>query len=525
MSTADQRLTFDTEMADFAAAEADAPELHAEVFAETGTKRRSASAQAQLRKAVALCAATGDFLAAVAGVCAAGMVEHALGGWAGQQAMHGAMQRAIQEPGRAATALTLLAGLLVVLLLRNDRSYFEGGSLLQIRETERALRSSTLTLLMLAPIGFLLGVRVHVGVLLAAFLAMPLFLILEKQVLAGAIRALHSRGWGVERVVVCGSAGAARRIVSALLDSPQLGMRPVAVIDDGAVAQIGPQMGPRMGWMPALGYRGRNAIPLRHGPVTPMLLKSCGCDVLVIAGENASAKQTVGLARAAKQMGMRLAYLANSAADEWQVCDTFHIDGLMLTAVADPALPTRYALAKRAMDLAVTFVLLVLLAPLLLAIAILVRLDSQGPALFVQKRVGLHGRIFKIFKFRTMHTGVAKYDVSPATADDCRITRVGRMLRRTSLDELPQLLNVLLGDMSLVGPRPEMPFLVAMHPGQHRPRLQATPGITGLWQLSADREFQIHENLHYDLYYIRNRTFFLDAAILIHTIFFAMHGV
>jgi exopolysaccharide biosynthesis polyprenyl glycosylphosphotransferase len=521
MSTADQRLTFDTEMADFAAAEADAPELHAEVFAEIGTRRRSASAQAQLRKAVAICAAAGDFLAAVAGVSAAGMVGRALGGSAGRQAMHGAVQRVIQGPGRAAMALTLLAGLLVVLLLRNDRSYIEGGSLLQIRETERALRSSTLTLLMLVPIGFLFGVRVHAGVFLAAFIAMPLFLILEKQILAGAIRALYSRGWGVERVVVCGSGGAARRIVSALFDSPQLGMRPVAVIDDGAV----PQVGPRIGWIPALGYRGRGAVPVRHGPATPMLLKLCGCDVLVIAGEDAGAKQTAGLARAAKHMGMRVAYLANSGVDEWQVCEAFNIDGLVLTAMADPVQPTRYALAKRAADLAVTFVLLVLLAPLLLAIALLIRFDSQGPALFVQKRVGLHGRIFEIFKFRTMHTGVAKYHVSPATADDCRITRVGRILRRTSLDELPQLLNVLLGDMSLVGPRPEMPFLVAMHPAQHRPRLQAPPGITGLWQLSADREFQIHENLHYDLYYIRNRTFFLDAAILIHTIFFAMHGV
>jgi exopolysaccharide biosynthesis polyprenyl glycosylphosphotransferase len=523
MSTADQRLTFDTEMADFAEAEADAPELHAEVLAEIGVRRRSASAQAPLRRTVAFCAAMGDFLAAVAGISAAEMVERALGGAQAQRAMR--IQGAMQGPGHAVEALALLAGLLVMLLLRNDRSYLEGGSLLQIRETERALRSSTLTLLMLAPIAFLLGVRTPISAFLAALVAIPLFLIVEKQVLAGIIRALQSRGWGVERVVVYGPGGAARRIVSALLDSPQLGMRPVAVIDDGAMPSIGPSVGPQMGWMPALGYKGRNAIPVRHGPATPMLLKSCRCDVLVIAGENASAMQTAGLARAAKQMGMRVAYLANSGMEEWQVSETITVDGLMLTAMAEPTPPARYAVTKRALDLAVTLVLLVLLAPLLLAIAVLIRFDSQGPALFVQKRVGLHGRIFEIFKFRTMHTGVAKYDVSPATAADCRITRVGRFLRRASLDELPQLLNVLLGDMSLVGPRPEMPFLVAMHPAQHRPRLQATPGITGLWQLSADREFQIHENLDYDLYYIRNRTFFLDAAILIHTIFFATQGV
>jgi exopolysaccharide biosynthesis polyprenyl glycosylphosphotransferase len=517
MSTADQRLGFDTEMADFAAAEVGAPELNAEVFAEIGARRRTASAQAPLRKAIAFCAAMGDFLAAVTAVLAAEMVGRALSAAQAQGAIPGTAQESVH----AAAALALLAGLLVVLLLRSDRGHLEGGSLLQIRETERALRSSTLTLLVLAPIGLLLGVRVPVGVFLTAFAAMPLFVTLEKQLLAGAIRALHSRGLGVERVVVYGSGGAARRIVSALLDSPQFGMRPVAVIADGAT----PQMGPHIGWMPALGYRGRSAVPVRHGPATPMLLKLCGCDVLAIASDDANVKQAAGLARAAQHMGMRVAYLANSGVEEWQVCETINIDGVMLTATADPMPPTRYTLAKRALDLAITFVLLVLLTPLLLAIAILIRLDSQGPALFVQKRVGLHGRIFEIFKFRTMHTGVAKYDVSPATAADCRITRVGRFLRRTSLDELPQLLNVLLGDMSLVGPRPEMPFLVAMHPAQHRPRLQAPPGITGLWQLSADRDFQIHENLHYDLYYIRNRTFFLDAAILIHTIFFAMHGV
>jgi lipopolysaccharide/colanic/teichoic acid biosynthesis glycosyltransferase len=101
---------------------------------------------------------------------------------------------------------------------------------------------------------------------------------------------------------------------------------------------------------------------------------------------------------------------------------------------------------------------------------------------------------------------------------------MGRLLRRAGLDELPQLFNVLLGDMSLVGPRPEMPFLVDRHRSEHRPRLQVTPGITGLWQLSADRALPIHENTQYDLYYIRNRTLCMDWAILIHTLFFALRG-
>jgi len=124
-----------------------------------------------------------------------------------------------------------------------------------------------------------------------------------------------------------------------------------------------------------------------------------------------------------------------------------------------------------------------------------------------------------------MNVDSPKYDFSPQASDDPRITRVGRFLRRTSLDELPQLLNVLKGDMSLVGPRPEMPFIVEQYSPIHRQRLQVTPGITGLWQLSADRAFLIHENIQYDLYYIRNRSFFMDLAILLHTVVFAMRGV
>ena len=160
-----------------------------------------------------------------------------------------------------------------------------------------------------------------------------------------------------------------------------------------------------------------------------------------------------------------------------------------------------------------------------LLIAILIRLESDGPAIFCQERVGSRGRRFRMFKFRTMYADVAVYACSPRAPDDPRITPLGRFLRRTSLDELPQLINVLMDDMSLVGPRPEMPFIVAQYTDQHRQRLQVKPGITGLWQLSGDRAYLIHENIEYDLYYIQHRNFFLDLAILVHTTIFAMRGI
>jgi lipopolysaccharide/colanic/teichoic acid biosynthesis glycosyltransferase len=181
-----------------------------------------------------------------------------------------------------------------------------------------------------------------------------------------------------------------------------------------------------------------------------------------------------------------------------------------------------YSIAKRMADLIGSSLLLVLFAPLFFLIALSIRLDSTGPALFVQDRVGRNGELFKMYKFRSMYKGTSKYEFSPTTPFDPRITRIGRFLRKSSLDELPQLINVFLGNMSLVGPRPEMAFIVQNYTSEERQRLQVTPGITGLWQLSADRAFLIHQNIQYDLYYIRNRGFFMDIAILIHTLLFAM---
>jgi lipopolysaccharide/colanic/teichoic acid biosynthesis glycosyltransferase len=193
-------------------------------------------------------------------------------------------------------------------------------------------------------------------------------------------------------------------------------------------------------------------------------------------------------------------------------------------SAVDPIEPLHYAVAKRTADVIVSSLLLLLLAPVLFVIAVLVWLDSPGPIFFIQKRVGRNGQLFDIYKFRSMYATVPRYGLSPTESSDRRITSVGRFLRRSSLDELPQLINVFLGNMSLVGPRPEMPFIVRRYNSRQRERLRVIPGITGLWQLSAHRAFPIHENIHYDLTYIQNRTFFMDLAILIHTPFRALRG-
>jgi lipopolysaccharide/colanic/teichoic acid biosynthesis glycosyltransferase len=189
------------------------------------------------------------------------------------------------------------------------------------------------------------------------------------------------------------------------------------------------------------------------------------------------------------------------------------------------SLRPRYATAKRFCDVAGSLALLTVLAPILAIIAILIKLDSPGPILFRQRRIGRNGEEFLIWKFRSMRENASRYAPSPTSNLDSRLTSVGRLIRRISFDELPQLINVLKGEMSLVGPRPEMPFIVDGYTDFERERLAVKPGITGLWQVSPARAHPIHENLQYDLHYIRHQNLMLDAAIILRTIAAVIHGV
>lgn len=195
-------------------------------------------------------------------------------------------------------------------------------------------------------------------------------------------------------------------------------------------------------------------------------------------------------------------------------------------------------LAKRALDVTASAVGLVLLSPVLLVVAIAVRVDSSGPAIFAQRRLGKNGRPFTFYKFRSMCDGCdsdmhrsyvsrliksQSEELKGASGSykldrDPRITRVGRILRRTSLDELPQLYNVLRGEMSLVGPRPPLAYEVELYTARHMRRLEATPGMSGLWQVSGRTNTTFEQMVDLDLAYIDNWSLALDLEILLRTI-------
>jgi exopolysaccharide biosynthesis polyprenyl glycosylphosphotransferase len=404
-----------------------------------------------------------------------------------------------------------------VLMLDHEGAYKRANSLLRIRETERILRVSIHAFGIVLPASFFFSFLFSRWIVILAIVFVPLTLIIEKQIAFLVIRHLHSRGYGVQNVVIYGAGFTGRSVFSALARSPKLGLRPVAIVDDdeGIVGQE----------IYSSSYRHEISAPVIAGPLAGDLIREWGCSLVVIAIPSMSRERLQEISADAFAARAEVAFVPQLSFGSETPSEYVDIDGVLIASLSQRARKRLYEAAKRMFDFVATLFLLALTAPLWAVIVILIRRDSKGPVLFRQMRVGCGGRFFELYKFRSMHVDAPKYDLHPTGTEDPRVTKIGSWLRRTSFDELPQLINVLKGDMSLVGPRPEMPFIVEGYNARHWQRLSVIPGLTGIWQISADRAFLIHENIQYDLYYIRHRNFFMDMAILLHTAVFAMKGV
>ncbi len=209
--------------------------------------------------------------------------------------------------------------------------------------------------------------------------------------------------------------------------------------------------------------------------------------------------------------------------------------GIPMINLRDPALNDVQRLVKRIFDLMICIFLLLFVLPFILLISLFIRIDSPGPIIFRQPRVGENGRIFGMFKFRTMVDGAEKMQeafnevnedgkIIFKRPNDPRITRVGHFLRRTSLDELPQLFNVILGDMSLVGPRPELPWMVDQYEPWQRKRFAVPQGMTGWWQVNGRSDNPMHLHTEDDIYYVQNYSIWMDIYILLKTPWVVLRG-
>jgi exopolysaccharide biosynthesis polyprenyl glycosylphosphotransferase len=260
----------------------------------------------------------------------------------------------------------------------------------------------------------------------------------------------------------------------------------------------------------------------------PSLIRESDVHRIVLAPLVSDGAATLDFIRAAKASGARVSVLPRLLEVVGSAVTVDQIDGLTMLGIRSFGLTRSSRVLKRAFDLAGSAVLLLVAAPVLAVLGAAVRLDSRGTVFFRQTRVGRNGRQFEIFKFRTMVADAEERKVELLhlnetdglfkMAADPRVTRVGRLLRRTSLDELPQLLNVVRGEMSLVGPRPLVIDEDAKVAGLDRSRLHLTPGMTGHWQILGSARIPLGEMVGIDYLYVANWSLWTDVKILIRTI-------
>jgi Undecaprenyl-phosphate galactose phosphotransferase WbaP len=337
---------------------------------------------------------------------------------------------------------------------------------------------------------------------------------------------LAALGLWSRRVLIVGCGEAARDVANALREDPALGYQPVGFVANGGVDPAArPGDGP--------GIRSTDLAVLGRHEDIPDLLRDMQVRDVVIAMPEASREELVHVVALCEGRVDSLRVMPDMVGMAVTDVETEALGGnLLISMRSNLARPTNLVV-KRGTDLVGALLLLIPAAPLLLIIAALIRLDTRGPAFYVQQRVGRHGRLFPCFKFRTMHLDAdtrleAHLATDPAAREewdhymklrgfDPRVTRVGRTLRRLSLDELPQLVNVLRGEMSLVGPRPYIEHEMAGHEDAFRTILLSWPGITGLWQVSGRNELNFVQRLRLDEYYVRNWALLLDVQILLRT--------
>jgi exopolysaccharide biosynthesis polyprenyl glycosylphosphotransferase len=330
-----------------------------------------------------------------------------------------------------------------------------------------------------------------------------------------------TRGIGRENVLVVGGTGLGREVMGSLVAHPFLGYALVGYLDD----RPPPSSERRDGHFRYLGLIDELRILIQQRTV----------DLVILAlpfWENWRLPELVRMCREA-EIEFRVAPDLHELS--FDRVDVGYLGGVPLIGLKEVSLQGWNLIVKRAMDVLLVLLGAPILLPLVAIIMLAIRSDSPGPVIFKQLRVGKHNQPFTVYKFRTMVVDAEERKAELAAfneadgpifkmRDDPRLTRVGRFLRRTSLDELPQLWNVVRGEMSIVGPRPPTPDEVAQYEEWHKRRLEVTPGLTGLWQVLGRSDTSFDEMVRLDIYYAENWSPGMDLRILLQTIPVVLSG-
>lgn len=365
--------------------------------------------------------------------------------------------------------------------------------------------------------------RGFVGIALPVGLA---GLLLARWVLRQHLSVARQRGESISRLLLIGGQSAVAHLAATLHGAKHAGYLPVAAYTPGAVGT--PEIDPESG-LPILG----------HGTDTAAVLAAidlCRADAVAVSAGVQLHPQTLrhlGWELASRNIGLIMAPALTDIAGPR--IHTQQVAGLPLIHVTTPSLEGGQRVAKRLFDVVVSGILIVLSLPLMIFVAVLVKLDSEGPILFRQERVGMEGNHFQMLKFRSMVVDAEArlselqernegHGLLFKIKHDPRITRIGNVLRKYSLDELPQLFNIFGGSMSLVGPRPPLPREVEEYEHDVRRRLLVKPGLTGLWQVSGRSNLSWQDSVRLDLYYVENWSLAGDLVIILRTVRAVFHS-
>ncbi len=379
-------------------------------------------------------------------------------------------------------------------------------------ETSGVLKANLITFIIVILISFVTRTSVQYSrpVIVIAFLLSILALPVARAVMRSCLR---KAGLWSKEVVLIGSEKPVKQVVCNLKRHPDFGLTPVGIFLDR------PEGKSEIGGVRVLGAV--QELPL-----------STRADEVIVAMPELTGAALVELV----EQATRIAPVVHVVPDLYGLISlgvqTHDLDGLLLLEMEDRLARKRNRAMKRVFDVMVSLTALILLAPIFLIVIVLIKAGSKGPAFFGHTRIGRGGRQFKCFKFRTMVVNAqavleellandararAEWEKDFKLKEDPRITRIGSFLRRSSLDELPQLYNVFKGEMSLVGPRPIISDEVAKYGDKARYFFKVTPGITGLWQVSGRNDLSYDERVMLDEYYAKNWSLWLDIEIIIRT--------
>lgn len=411
----------------------------------------------------------------------------------------------------------LIGALIAVAILQLFGAYKHESSLLNVDEIKSVSKGITACYLLFALILYFATIYLSRYTLALSYV-ISLVLLVSQRTLLYHLLPITAKFAGLnQKILIYGAGELGQALFRNIVNSPKRGITPVGFIDDDK-DKLGQECSQS-------GFSCTKGIAvLGTGNDLLQLKEQYDVDEIWVAISNVDNAVLLQILNSIKKTGVKACFIPN-------LYKVF-VHNLSITTIGDLPLveevgekQSAYLIFKKYFDFAAACAFILLSWPLFFLVMLLIKLDSKGRAIFKHERVGKNGQRFQVYKFRTMYMETDPSAPSPKSHDDPRITRVGHFLRRTSLDELPQVFNILKGEMSLVGPRPEMPFIVESYNDLQRERLKLTPGLTGMWQLSGDRQKAIHENMDYDLYYIRHVSFFLDIAILIETFIFAFRGI